>query len=91
MIYDKCGVFGIYGTRNASNLTYLGLYGLQHRGQESAGIVSAENGTFHHKIGMGLVHDVFSSEKDLAHARKIYNRSLLIFGAVTWPSLITAI
>jgi glutamine phosphoribosylpyrophosphate amidotransferase len=31
MIYDKCGVFGIYGTRNASNLTYLGLYGLQHR------------------------------------------------------------
>jgi amidophosphoribosyltransferase len=69
MIYDKCGVFGIYGTRNASNLTYLGLYGLQHRGQESAGIVSAENGTFHHKIGMGLVHDVFSSEKDLAHLK----------------------
>ena len=66
MIYDKCGVFGIYGTRNASNLTYLGLYGLQHRGQESAGIVSAENGTFHHKIGMGLVHDVFESEEDLA-------------------------
>jgi len=66
MIYDKCGVFGVYGTRNASNLTYLGLYALQHRGQESAGIVSAENGIFHHKIGMGLVHDVFASEKDLA-------------------------
>jgi len=66
MIHDKCGVIGIYGTRNASNLTYLGLYGLQHRGQESAGIVSAENGKFHHKAGMGLVHDVFSSEKDLA-------------------------
>ncbi len=66
MIHDKCGVFGIYGTKNAANLTYLGLYGLQHRGQESAGIVSAENGKFHHKIGMGLVHDVFQSEEDLA-------------------------
>lgn len=65
MIHDKCGVFGIYGTKNAANLTYLGLYGLQHRGQESAGIVSAENGKFHHKIGMGLVHDVFQSEEDL--------------------------
>jgi amidophosphoribosyltransferase len=69
MIYDKCGVFGIYGARNASNLTYLGLYALQHRGQESAGIVSAENGDFHYKIGMGLVHDVFASEKDLEPLR----------------------
>lgn len=66
MIKDKCGVFGIYGARNASNLTYLGLYGLQHRGQESAGIVSAENGKFHYKKGMGLVNDVFSSESDLS-------------------------
>lgn len=65
MIRDKCGVFGIYGARNASELTYLGLYALQHRGQESCGIVTAENSDFHSKAGMGLVNEVFATEKDL--------------------------
>ncbi|MEE9554311.1 MAG: amidophosphoribosyltransferase [candidate division Zixibacteria bacterium] len=65
MIKDKCGVFGIYGNRNAGSLTYLGLYALQHRGQESVGIVTAENGSFHSKVGMGLVNEVFSSPVDL--------------------------
>lgn len=60
MIKDKCGVFGIYGNRNAGSITYLGLYALQHRGQESAGIVTAENSSFHSRVGMGLVNDVFS-------------------------------
>jgi len=58
-------VFGIYGVRNAGSLTYLGLYGLQHRGQESAGIVTAENGHFHSRMGMGLVSEVFATEKEL--------------------------
>jgi amidophosphoribosyltransferase len=58
-------VFGIYGARNAGSLTYLGLYGLQHRGQESAGIVTAENGQFHSRMDMGLVSEVFASEEDL--------------------------
>ncbi|MBI1911634.1 MAG: amidophosphoribosyltransferase [Deltaproteobacteria bacterium] len=59
--HDECGVFGIFGHPEAANLTYLGLYSLQHRGQESSGIVSSD-GTklFSHK-GMGLVADVFSS------------------------------
>ena len=39
---DECGVFGIFGHPEAANLTYLGLYALQHRGQESAGIVAAD-------------------------------------------------
>ena len=39
---DECGVFGIFGHPEAANLTYLGLYALQHRGQESAGIASAD-------------------------------------------------
>lgn len=54
-----CGIFGVYPHRDASKLTYLGLYSLQHRGEESAGIVS-NNGrkVFLHK-GMGLVSDVF--------------------------------
>ncbi len=55
-----CGVFGVHGHAEAANITYLGLYALQHRGQESAGIV-ASNG--HEQLvhrGMGLVADVFS-------------------------------
>jgi len=42
--HDECGVFGVHGHPEASNITYLGLYALQHRGQESAGIVSVEAG-----------------------------------------------
>ena len=56
---EACGLFGIFGHENAARLTYLGLYSLQHRGQESAGIVvSNGNGTKEHR-GMGLVGDVF--------------------------------
>jgi amidophosphoribosyltransferase len=57
-----CGIFGIYPHKDASKLTYLGLYSLQHRGEESAGIVS-NNGKkiFLHKA-MGLVSDVFNEK-----------------------------
>lgn len=57
-----CGIFGVYGHKDAARLTYLGLYALQHRGEESAGIV-AHNGkkvTLHK--GMGLVGDVFNED-----------------------------
>ena len=57
-----CGVFGIYGHPNASELTYFGLYALQHRGQESAGIVSCDKGQFKVHRGMGLVPQIFSGE-----------------------------
>jgi amidophosphoribosyltransferase len=50
-----CGVFGVYGHREASNLTYLGLHALQHRGQESVGIVSADGRQLHVQRFMGLV------------------------------------
>jgi amidophosphoribosyltransferase len=58
---DACGVFAVYGHRNAAELTYYGLYALQHRGQESAGIVSAdgEGREFYSHRGMGLVSQVF--------------------------------
>ncbi len=59
---EECGVFGLYGHREASKLTYLGLYALQHRGQESAGIVSADGDKLYAERAMGLVADVFSSE-----------------------------
>ncbi len=60
--HDHCGVFGIYGHSEAAKLTYLGLYALQHRGQESAGIVSSDGLELHAQKGMGLVEEVFTPE-----------------------------
>ena len=54
-----CGIFGVYGHPNAAELTYYGLYALQHRGQESAGIVTSDGNEFHTHKGMGLVSQVF--------------------------------
>ena len=58
-----CGVFGIYGHPNAAELTYYGLYALQHRGQESAGIVSCDGRQFHEHKRMGLVSQIFNGER----------------------------
>ena len=57
-----CGVFGIFGHPNAAELAYFGLYALQHRGQESAGIVTCHEGKFFKHHGMGLVPQVFTGE-----------------------------
>ena len=59
---EECGVFGIFGHAEASNLTYLGLYALQHRGQESAGIASSDGGIIRHHKAMGYVNEAFNSE-----------------------------
>jgi amidophosphoribosyltransferase len=59
---EKCGIFGIFGHPEASNLTYLGLFSLQHRGQESAGIVSSDGKSLSSHRGMGLVSEVFTRE-----------------------------
>ena len=62
-----CGIFGVFQHEDAVNLTYLGLYALQHRGQESAGIVVSDGKGLVPRQGMGLVTDVFSEDslKDL--------------------------
>jgi amidophosphoribosyltransferase len=60
---DECGIFGIYGHPEAANLTYLGLYALQHRGQESAGIACSDGKTIHVEKAMGLVADVFTEAR----------------------------
>ncbi len=65
---EECGVFGVLNHPEAANLTYLGLYALQHRGQESAGIVSTDGYNFNTHRGMGLVADVFQ-EDDIAHLK----------------------
>ena len=60
-----CGVFGIFGHPNAAELAYYGLYALQHRGQESSGIVTGHDGKFFKHHGMGLVPQIFSDPKIL--------------------------
>jgi len=57
---DECGVFGIFGHPEASNLTYLGLYALQHRGQESAGIASSDGAQIRVSKAMGYVNEAFN-------------------------------
>jgi amidophosphoribosyltransferase len=59
---DECGVFGIFGHPESANLTYLGLYALQHRGQESCGIVSSDGSRLWAWRGMGLVADIFKRD-----------------------------
>lgn len=60
---EECGIFGIYGIEKASNLTYLGLHTLQHRGQESAGIASSDGNHIYRFAGMGKVADIFTHER----------------------------
>jgi len=57
--HDECGVFGVFGHEEAAKFTYLGLYALQHRGQESAGIASSDASDLYMHRGMGLVQDIF--------------------------------
>ncbi len=59
---DFCGIVGVYGSPDASIWTYLGLYSLQHRGQESAGIASSDGEHVHKHLSMGLVSDVFQED-----------------------------
>jgi amidophosphoribosyltransferase len=60
--HDECGVFAIYGHPEAANLAYLGLYAMQHRGQESAGIASSDGRHIHNHKSMGHVADIFTPE-----------------------------
>ena len=59
---EECGVVGVVGHPRASQLAYLGLYALQHRGQEAAGIASFDRGQLHDHRQLGLVNDVFTRE-----------------------------
>jgi len=61
--HDECGLFGIWNHPEAANVTYLGLYALQHRGQESAGIVATDGHNFHLEKAMGWVADVFGPDR----------------------------
>src|SRR5512140_3576205 len=58
-----CGIFGVYGHSEAANITYLGMHALQHRGQESAGIVVSDGDHLRPSRRMGLVADAFSRDE----------------------------
>lgn len=59
---EECGIFGIFGHPEAAKLTYFGLYALQHRGEESSGIVISDGSQVREQKGMGLVADVFNEQ-----------------------------
>ena len=63
-IHEECGVFGVMSTKkeNVAGIVYYGLYALQHRGQESCGIVVNDDGVFSSYKDLGLVSEVFSKE-----------------------------
>jgi len=61
--HDECGLFGVWNHAEAANVVYLGLYALQHRGQESAGIASTDGRAFQVEKAMGWVADAFSRER----------------------------
>jgi len=60
--HDHCGVFGVFGHPEAAKLTYLGLYALQHRGQESAGIASTDGADLHLHKAVGHVQEIFTPD-----------------------------
>ena len=60
---EECGVFGVYGHKDSSALTALGLHALQHRGQEAAGIVTYDGKQFYGHRAPGHVGDIFSNEE----------------------------
>ncbi|HPI92956.1 MAG TPA: amidophosphoribosyltransferase [Deltaproteobacteria bacterium] len=76
--HEECGIVGIYGDERAAEQVYLGLYALQHRGQESAGIASADGSCLEHHKGLGLVWSVFADPavmpKLTGHAAIGHNR-----------------
>lgn len=64
-LHEECGVFGIFGAEDAAAHTVLGLHALQHRGQESAGIVSFDGSQFHVHRNLGLVSEIFSNSANV--------------------------
>ncbi len=64
-IKEFCGVMGVWGDDNAAEMVFHGLYSLQHRGQESAGIVASDGKNFRHRLGMGVLTTVFNTPEKI--------------------------
>jgi len=86
---EECAVVGIINVPEASNFCYLGLYALQHRGQEGAGIVTSDGTTMYAHKSMGLVADVFSAETlaTLSGSSAVGHTRYATFGSKDWANL----
>ncbi len=82
---EECGIFGVFGHAQAAHLTELGLFALQHRGQEAAGIVSTDGMELYQLRGIGLVSEVFNENniKNLPGAAAIGHTRYSTAGANT--------
>ena len=85
-IHEECGVFGVYGTKagDVAGLVYYGLFALQHRGQESCGIVVNDDGVFTSHKGIGLVNEVFT--RPMPWKNYPPERSLWVMSATVPPA-----
>ena len=77
-----CGIFGISGHDDAARLTHLGLYSLQHRGQESAGIVAVKDGVAHGKLAMGLMGSTGTSVPLITFAPVLHTPTFSYFRVI---------
>ena len=86
---EECAVVGVIGDSEASNFCYLGLYAMQHRGQEGAGIVSSDDSSIYAHRDMGLVADIFNENnlKDLKGNKAIGHSRYATCGAKDWRNL----
>ena len=87
--HDECAVVGVWGNEEASKLCYLGLYALQHRGQEGSGIVSFDGASVRGHKGMGLVAEVYPPEilENLKGKVAIGHNRYATFGGKDWVNL----
>jgi amidophosphoribosyltransferase len=87
--HEECAVVGLINVPEASNFCYLGLYALQHRGQEGAGIVTSDGTTMYAHKNMGLVADVFSAEtlSTLSGSSAVGHTRYATFGSKDWANL----
>lgn len=77
-LHEECGVFAIYGSKDASVNTALGLHALQHRGQEAAGIVAMKGEIANFHFADGLVADNFTSQKVLKNLKVIRRLDMFV-------------
>ena len=79
-INEECGVFGVYSPNKSDlvNIVYYGLYALQHRGQESCGIVVNQDGVFYSHKDLGLLNDVFSKDKLMNFLKQIWQLVMFV-------------
>lgn len=93
-LHEECGVFGVYAphTTDVAAMTYAALYALQHRGQESCGIVVNDRGVFAHHKDLGLVPEVFQAEdmEKLGHGNISIGHGSVFHNRKTEPCKCTA-